>query len=163
MVAPTSKFIHVIKVFLSESMRAFTELKYPQIFWFWPCPIERYVDFIKPWSTFFFKKNHKRLFLDGDEHDKFFIIKCTMKWFFKSENAGNEQKNPDLLVSMSRPAALWFCLLKGHKRPSCKSLDIPWVKSPETSGNTGDYPTSRNRKQNRRPSRKGHAAPLKVY
>ena len=24
-----------------------------------------------------------------------------------------------------------------------KSLDLPWVKSPEASGNTGDYPTSK--------------------
>ena len=23
------------------------------------------------------------------------------------------------------------------------SLDLPWVKSPEASGNTGDYPTSK--------------------
>ena len=27
-----------------------------------------------------------------NEPDKFLRIKCSMKWFFKSENAGNEQK-----------------------------------------------------------------------
>ena len=33
------------------------------------------------------------------------------------------------------------------------SLDLPWVKSPEASGNTGDYPTSETQKKEERKDR----------
>ena len=34
------------------------------------------------------------------------------------------------------------------------SLDLPWVKSPEASGNTGDYPTSKNSENSECPNEK---------
>ena len=54
------------------------------------------------------------------------------------------------------------CWPKGEVMVKCgrekKSLDLPWVKSSEASGNTGDYPTSKNSENSSsliRPSRIG--------